>query len=447
MTDGDDSIICLLRAQWTFSFDRKNRLKTHTYAGGSNVRGNIWYDGAGRVWQRWNDNSVTGDWDDTLMRYVYDGNSLAQEHQFLASGNGMWIYNYVRYDRDYLHKPDGVRQRSYVGPSSYTDEFLFRDMADIASKVVRGSSVSVTRAPRMASGERQPENDLEPTTSSFTDISRLGAHGAFTESYGGGTTNPRTQGFDALLLTGTRHSLGGLARHTSRRGNNPYQLDWPTGSAEWSGFVGTRGDLPDPWHNNDTSWLTDPTVPWQETTGPPSFGFFGVLCCCFQEGIKKTAYQQVPGGGIYWEDYPRFAMSGHRIQFYCGCDQVRYRYEEWFPKESCPCEFRNPTCWHYAKRRKYFMGTGCKPGVDWMGSLPTFAAKDPFHQDNNPDALAFDTWANQNCWPSIEKLLSEEMADCPPCDSIIKQMIEEAIIEYFYHVWIQAGWPGQMFPW
>jgi len=51
------------RAQWTFAFDRNNRLKTHTYAGGSNVRGNIWYDGMGRIWQRWNDNSVTGDWD------------------------------------------------------------------------------------------------------------------------------------------------------------------------------------------------------------------------------------------------------------------------------------------------------------------------------------------------------------------------------------------------
>ncbi len=212
----------MYRAEWTFTFDRKNRLKSFTNEGASNVRTNLWYDGMGRVWQRWNDNTSSGDWDETLMRYVYDGNSLAQEHEFTASGNGMWIYNYVRYDRDYLHKPDGVRQRSYVGPTSYTDEFLFRDMADIAAKVPRGSSVSVTRAPRMASGERTPENDLAPTTSSFSDISRLGAHGAFTESYGGGTTNPRTSGFDALLLSGTRHYLAALARHTGRMGNTPY---------------------------------------------------------------------------------------------------------------------------------------------------------------------------------------------------------------------------------
>ena len=202
-------------AEWTFSFDRKNRLRTHTYAGGSNVRGNICYDGMGRVWQRWNDDSVSGDWDETLMRYVYDGNTLAQEHQFLASGNGMWIYNYSRYDRDYLHKPGGVRQRSYVGPTSYTDDFLFRDMADIAAKVPRGSSATVTRAPRMASGERTPENDLAPTTSSFTDISRLGAHGAFTECYGGGTTNPRTQGFDALQQSGGRHYLPAIGQGLS----------------------------------------------------------------------------------------------------------------------------------------------------------------------------------------------------------------------------------------
>jgi len=210
MTAGSGNVRLVYRAEWTFTFDRKNRLKSFTNEGASNVRTNLWYDGMGRVWQRWNDDSVSGEWAETLMRYVYDGSTLAQEHEFLASGNGMWIYNYVRYDRDYLHKPDGVRQRSYVGPSSYTDEFLFRDMADIASKVTRGSSATVTRAPRMASGERQPENDLAPTTSSFTDISRLGAHGAFTESYGGGTTNPRTQGFDALLQSGPVHQLPAL---------------------------------------------------------------------------------------------------------------------------------------------------------------------------------------------------------------------------------------------
>ncbi len=72
----------VFRAQWTFSFDRKNRLRTHTYAGGSNVRGNIWYDGAGRVWQRWNDDSVTGDWD-----YLRDSDGIHHCRPVVSSPN------------------------------------------------------------------------------------------------------------------------------------------------------------------------------------------------------------------------------------------------------------------------------------------------------------------------------------------------------------------------
>ena len=36
------------RAQWTFTFDRKNRLRTHlNVSSGNHVRGNLWYDGQG----------------------------------------------------------------------------------------------------------------------------------------------------------------------------------------------------------------------------------------------------------------------------------------------------------------------------------------------------------------------------------------------------------------
>jgi len=267
-------------------------LKGFTHAGASNVRTNLWYDAMGRVWQRWNDDSVSGEWDETLMRYVYDGNTLAQEHEFLASGNGMWIYNYVRYDRDYLHGPAGVRQRSYVGPSSYTDEFLFRDTADISAKVVRGSSVTVTLAPRMASGERQPENDLAPTTSSFTDISHLGAHGAFTESYGGGTTNPRTSGFDALVDSGRRHYLTGTGSFCSRAANNPYILDpgnrqpklerkeIQSASLTWDGVTRTIPPCNDVCHVDCEAWAYCIIANSPSSTNP-----LHDFCCGGQQGL------------------------------------------------------------------------------------------------------------------------------------------------------------------
>jgi len=40
------------RENWTFEFDRKNRMINFTHSGTNLVR-HIWYDGKGRVWQRW----------------------------------------------------------------------------------------------------------------------------------------------------------------------------------------------------------------------------------------------------------------------------------------------------------------------------------------------------------------------------------------------------------
>ena len=100
------------RARWTFTFDLKNRMKSQTHEDAGNVRENLWWDGAGRVWQRWNDNSVSGDWDADLTRCVFDGSSLAQEHKWFASENeDEWSYAYGYITRDYLRNLSGVRQR------------------------------------------------------------------------------------------------------------------------------------------------------------------------------------------------------------------------------------------------------------------------------------------------------------------------------------------------
>ncbi len=204
----------VFRAQWTFSFDRKNRLKTHTYPSGLNVRGNIWYDGMGRIWQRWNDDSVTGDWDADLKRFVYDGPALAQEHKFTASGNGSWIYSYGRCDIDYLRKPDGIRQKVNNGVGGWDSHLLFNDGADVASRTPSGSSTTITRTLRTASGERLNDNPrMSPglTTGSFNNISNLAKPNSYVESYGGGTElGTSSLGYDSLVQSGPVHQLPAL---------------------------------------------------------------------------------------------------------------------------------------------------------------------------------------------------------------------------------------------
>jgi len=202
------------RAQWTFAFDRKNRLRTHTYPSGLNVRGNIWYDGMGRIWQRWNDDSVTGDWDADLKRFVYDGNALAQEHKFTAGGNGSWTYTYIRCEVDYLRKPDGIRQKVNNGAGGWDSHFLFNDGADVASRAPSGSSTTITRTLRTASGERLNDNPrMTPglTTGSFNNISNLAKPNSYVESYGGGTElGTSSLGYDSLVQSGPVHQLPGL---------------------------------------------------------------------------------------------------------------------------------------------------------------------------------------------------------------------------------------------
>ncbi len=185
-----------------------------TYPSGLNTRGNIRYDSMGRVWQRWNDNSVTGDWDADLKRFVYDGPALAQEHKFAASGNGSWTYTYGRCDIDYLRKPDGIRQKVNNGVGGWDSHLLFNDGADVASRTPSGSSTTITRTLRTASGDRLNDNPrMTPglTTGSFSNISNLAKPNSYIESYGGGTElGTSSLGFDSLVQSGPVHKLPAL---------------------------------------------------------------------------------------------------------------------------------------------------------------------------------------------------------------------------------------------
>jgi hypothetical protein len=119
-------------------------LKTYTNTNASNKRGNLWYDGRGRVWQRWQDHTVTGAWDLSLTRFVYDGSTLAQEHYFTpAQVSNEWVYSYQYVTYDYLRQPGGIRQKERDG-ASYKNYFLQANTGIIEFKDEWALSPSVT---------------------------------------------------------------------------------------------------------------------------------------------------------------------------------------------------------------------------------------------------------------------------------------------------------------
>jgi len=204
------------RAQWSFTFDRKNRLKTYeNISAGDNTQGNLWYDGKGRVWQRWNDDSSSGEWEGSLKRFVYDGNTLVQEHTVDAVAPGEeWEYTYVDINRDYLRHPAGLRQREGTAASN-TDYFLQTDEAALEYKIERDpTSATADRTERSASLD-------QIAGGSFTsDLSNLATSADYIEMYG-----DSTNGFDSLVQKGERVYMSGLGRFGSMRGNNPFELE------------------------------------------------------------------------------------------------------------------------------------------------------------------------------------------------------------------------------
>jgi hypothetical protein len=208
------------RAGWTFTFDRKNRLKSHTHNETDDVT-HLWWDGLGRVWQRWDYDSGGELWSDYLTRFVYDGGVLAQEHLFTVFGESSWDYTYVHLTHDYLRQPAGTRDRKATN-GGYTDYFLLTDGGTVSGQFTRGSSLSLDKAQREIAGNRQARYSVAggpPTTGDFTDVSNFGFASTYIESFGGTKTGD-AQFFDALNQFGDRHLLVGIDRWLTLRGNN-----------------------------------------------------------------------------------------------------------------------------------------------------------------------------------------------------------------------------------
>jgi len=201
------------RGNWTFTYDRANRLKSYTNTNSSNVRGNNWYDSKGKVWQRWTDNTSTSQWDNTLKRFVYDGGQLVQEHDWTVIDNfGTWVYTYADIDRDYQRHPGGMTQRQGTA-ASYTDYYMQNSAAAIEYKTERDPASAT-----IARDERTKDFD-QLAGSTFANISNLATSNSFIEMYGGGTGGTPA-GFDGLMQFSDRHMLAGFGRWLTLRGNN-----------------------------------------------------------------------------------------------------------------------------------------------------------------------------------------------------------------------------------
>jgi YD repeat-containing protein len=268
------------RAEWMFTYDRKNRLKSYSNTNANYTRGNLWYDGRGRVWQRWNDNSNTSALASSLTRFIYDGSTLAQELIFdVENVSDAWVYTYDDLTRDYLRQPGGIRQRERVTGTD-TDYYLQANQGKIEFKVTRG-----TVATTGVRNERKSSLDHLPS-STFTNISSLATSNGYIEMYGGSTSGS-TAGFDGLVQMGGRHYLAGLGRFVQMEpllvegsrniinesnpvvlNTNGYMSNVPScfhscGGGTNSGPWGILPILPPPWWPPDWPWPPPPGwTPW-----------------------------------------------------------------------------------------------------------------------------------------------------------------------------------------
>ena len=202
------------RGEWTFTYDIKNRLKSHINNNSGGLRTNLWYDALGRTFQRWTD--LSGTKSSTLTRYVFDGSTLVQEHEWGATISGSaYVYTYNHITRDYLYQSGGIRQRESSDGFTFTDRFLVTDGGPITASIDQGVTTNVNYNELASSGDRQAGG------SHWTGkLSNLWSKGSFLEGYGGGTSGA-TGGFDFLLLRDGGSSIPRSQRFNNRKANGP----------------------------------------------------------------------------------------------------------------------------------------------------------------------------------------------------------------------------------
>ena len=428
------SDVCTVRAQWTFTFDRKNRLKSHTHGGTDDVT-HLWSDGLGRVWQRWTYDSVEEEWSATLTPYNYDGSALAQEHLIAVSEvEEAWVYTYLYLTYDYLRHAAGTRQRKGQVDKSYTDYFVLSDMGTISGRFTRGSSVSLQKAQREIRGDRQARYSVAggpPTTGDFTDVSNLGFGSTYIESFGG-TKSGDAQFFDALNQVGSRHYLPGLGVYLNRRGNHPQR---PGSGGELGGVPkgeddgalapggGGEGEGSERWRRLPYG-ASEPVEPeWRGTpVWWPDYGgeegeekveptIFRVLCCCYEEGTHKWTYSSTMPCFPFPLEEEKYWWLGRWCYLVCQC-LCYERDDYWIDLGPCPCHFASWLCQYYTAhlKVKYFEDCSPFPYCEGGGELLFLHW---LNQEFPGRYAAFQTKCHKKSGKS--EVLSRLVMPCPEC--------------------------------
>ena len=158
------------------------------------------------MFQRWTDLSATKS--STLTRYVFDGSTLVQEHEWGATiSESAYVYTYNHITRDYLYQSGGIRQRESSDGFTFTDRFLVTDGGPITASIDQGVTTNVTYNELAASGDRQAAGSHQNGK-----LSNLYSPDYFLEGYGGGTSGA-TAGFEPLIapiVIGGIIIIGGL---------------------------------------------------------------------------------------------------------------------------------------------------------------------------------------------------------------------------------------------
>ena len=276
------SYFLTFRDSWTFTFDGKNRLKTHTHTNASGVVTRLWYDALGRVFQRWPDSSALPS---ILTRYVYDGSTLVQEHEWgITESEGAYVYTYHHLTRDYLYQPGGIRQRESSDGFTFTDRFLVTDGGPITASTDQGVTTTVNYNELAASGDRQSGGSHWSGK-----LSNIWLAGSYLEGYGGGTSGAAS-GFNPLIGAGGWSDLLGLGQAVSGNLTEGTASGFGGFGGGSSGGGGASGNWGNPILPNPV-----PPQPIRPPDGPhpPKPGIISVVCICSTGVDEKDVTSQL----------------------------------------------------------------------------------------------------------------------------------------------------------
>ena len=424
----------------------KNSLKSGSLSAADNTQGNLWYDGKGRVWQRWNYDTNIEEWSESLKRFVYDGNALVQEHSWTATvAFEEWQYTYVDINRDYLRHPAGLRQREGTAASN-TDYFLQTDEAALEYKIERDpTSATADRTERSASLD-------QIAGGSFTSgLSNLATSGDYIEMYGDAST-----GFDAVVQGRKEHYLAGIMVIVSSRAlaqNAQELLD--TLSPDIINLPGklffeNNGNDSNPWPHFELRdcrpWYSGPLGEWWRNLDHPIYNFLKAWCCCahdfeirrqsgsstYRECFSMMSDAHLPAGAWRTDDEPPVLC-----RFECTCS-TRWSQQIKIPIDPCTEDEpipNQPECKTYVAYRFSWSHDNCRTRL---------IESDPPGKEGKCTAVKY-YLANKYCDQMEAESCQEVVVPCEvgPWDDPLtpEEKLYLEMLKWWFESGIQPAWP------